>query len=122
MSQRWHLGPIGCRQADQAFGEFRELFRRGRAFAFLGAQLHAGDQAAEVLIAGAIFGQQRIAKAVGAGDLRADVRADAELLRGHVETGGAGDVVAVEHRQGRDVELGRSGRPVLRGVRSLRGS
>ena len=43
---------------------------------------------------------------VGAGDFGADVRADAGLFRGHVEAGGAGDVVAVEDREGREVERG----------------
>ena len=86
----------------------------GRAFAFFGAHLHAGDQAAQILIAGAIFGQQRITDAIGASDFGADVRANAGLFCGHVEARGAGDVVAVENRQGGEVELGGSGRPVLR--------
>ena len=45
-----------CGEADQALGEFGEFFGSGRAFAFLGAQLHAGDQAAEILIAFSAFG------------------------------------------------------------------
>ena len=50
-------------EADQSAGEFGELFEGGRAFALLGAQLHAGDQAAEILIAFARFGQQRVGDA-----------------------------------------------------------
>ena len=47
--------------------------------------------------------------AVGAGDFGADVRADAGLFRGHVEAGGAGDVVAIEHGEGGEVEFGGAG-------------
>jgi len=61
------------------------------------------------LIAGAIFSQQRITMTVGACDFGADVRADAGLFRGHVEACGAGDVVVVENRKGREVECGRAG-------------
>src|SRR5580704_6016974 len=51
----------GCRQralrsagqADQALGVLFELFCTDRAFAFLCAQLHFGDQAAKILVAGA---------------------------------------------------------------------
>ncbi len=96
-------------EADQAGGELGEFFRQRRAFAFFGAHFHSGDQAAEVLIAGAIFGQQRVAMAVGAGDFGADVGADAGLFRGHVEAGGAGDVVAVEDGEGGEVERGGAG-------------
>ena len=46
---------------------------------------------------------------VGASDFGADVRAEAGLFRGHVEAGGAGDVVAVEDREGREVERGGAG-------------
>ena len=46
---------------------------------------------------------------VGASDFGADVRAEAGLFRGHVEAGGAGDVVAVQDRQGREVERGGAG-------------
>ena len=101
------IGPRG--QADQALGELGELFGSCRAFAFFRAHFHAGDQSAQVLIAGAIFGQQRITMTVGAGDFGADVRADAGLFRGHVEAGGAGDVVAVEDREGGEVERGGAG-------------
>ena len=76
--------------------ELGDLFQRGRAFAFLGAQLHARDQAAQVLIACAVFAQQRIALAVGAGDFRADMRAHAGFFRRHVKARRAVDAVAVE--------------------------
>ena len=48
------IGLVG--QVYEAFGEFGELFWCRGAFAFLGAHLHASDQAAEVLITGAAFG------------------------------------------------------------------
>ncbi len=93
-------------QADQAVGEFGELFRLGCAFAFFGAHLYARDQTAEILVAFAAFGQQRIAVAIGAGDFGADVRADAGFFCGHVKTRRAGNVVAIEDRQGGEVEFG----------------
>ena len=46
-------------QADQALGVFFQFFFADRAFAFFSAQLHFGDQAAEVLIAGARRNQKR---------------------------------------------------------------
>src|SRR5271166_6567598 len=71
--------------ADEAAGKLQELLRRGRAFTLGGTQLHARNQAAQVLITLAAFGQQRIAMAVGAGDLGADVGLNAELLGGLVK-------------------------------------
>ena len=44
--------------------------------------------------------------AVRAGDFCADVGADAGFFCGHVEARGAGDVVAIEHGEGGEVELG----------------
>ena len=109
-AEQFEEAGVGTRgEADQALRELGEFFGSGRAFAFFRAHLHAGDQSAEVLIAGAIFGQQRIAVAVGAGDLGADVCAEPGLFRGHVEAGGAGDVVAVEDGEGREVERGGAG-------------
>ena len=46
---------------------------------------------------------------VGAGDFCADERAKAGFFRSHVKTRRAGDVVAVEHGQGREVEFGGAG-------------
>ena len=46
---------------------------------------------------------------IGASDFGADVRANAGLFRGHVEAGGAGNVVAVEDREGREVKRGGAG-------------
>ena len=94
-----------ARDADQAAREFGELVERGRAFAFFGAQLHAGNQAAEVLIAFAGFSKQGIGGAVDAIDFRADMRADPRFLRGHVEARSAVDAVAVHQRHGRHAEF-----------------
>ena len=66
------------------------------------------------MIAGAGFGQQRVAMAVRAGDLGADVRADACFLGRHVEAGRAVDSVAVEERHGGHAEIG-AGRDQLFG-------
>ena len=46
---------------------------------------------------------------VGTGNFGADVRSEAALFRGHMKAGGAGDVVAVEDREGREVERGGAG-------------
>ena len=105
----------GCRgEADQAAREFGEFLQRGRAFAFRRAQFHAGDQAAEVLVAFAGFGQQGIGASVGAGDFAADVGAHAGLLGGHVEARRAVDAVAVEQRHGGHVEAARSAGKLFR--------
>ncbi len=92
-------------EADQPVREFGKFRGRGRPFALGRAQLHAGDQAAEVLVSGARFHQQRVSASVGAGDLAADVGAEAGLLRRHVEADGAVDAVTVHNRHGRLVEL-----------------
>src|SRR5580698_854056 len=55
--------------------------------------------------------------AIGASDFGADVRADAGLFRGHVEAGGAGDVVVIENSQGREVECGGAGHQLFRNRR-----
>ena len=94
-----------ARHADQASGEFGEFFQCGRAFAFLGAQFHAGDQAAQVLVAFAGFRQQGIGDAVDAIDLRTDMRADGRLFRRHVEARCAVDPVAVHDGHGRHAEF-----------------
>ena len=44
---------VAAGEADESFGVLFEFLCGDRAFAFLGAQLHFGDQAAEVLVAGA---------------------------------------------------------------------
>ena len=49
--RQWALVPAG--EADQAFGVLLEFLGADCAFSFFGAQLHFGDKAAEVLIAGA---------------------------------------------------------------------
>ena len=67
---------VASGEADEAGGAFGDFFGRDVAFAFSRAQFHARDQAAEILIAGARFDEQRIAPAVGGGDFGADVRAN----------------------------------------------
>jgi hypothetical protein len=46
---------------------------------------------------------------IGASDLGADVCAEPGLFRGNMESGRAGDVVAIEDGEGREVERGRAG-------------
>ena len=80
-------------------------FLRG-GFSFFRAQLHGCDQAAEVLVAGAVFYQQRVAAAGCRGDFRSDVRAHSGFLRGHVEARCAADVVGIHQGHGRDFQAG----------------
>ena len=103
-----------ARETNKTAGEFRQLLQRGRTLALLGPQLHAGDQAAQILITFARFHQQRISAAVGAGDFRADVRANAGLLGGHVEARRAIDAVAVHKRHGGHVEIGAGAGKIFR--------
>src|SRR5260370_32800650 len=93
------------REVDQPAGKFGELFGCSRAFAFGGAQLHSCYETAQILIAGSILGQQRIAPAIRTGDLRADVCVDAGLLRRLMKAHCARDIIAVEHRHARQFEL-----------------
>ena len=93
------------RQTNQPLSKLRQLFRRGRALAFFRAQFHARHEAAKVLIAGAIFHQQRILESVGASDLRADVRADAGFLCREMEARRAIDAIAIDQRQRRIAEV-----------------
>jgi hypothetical protein len=44
---------VASSEADESFGVLLQFFLRDGALAFPGAQLHFGDQAAEILIAGA---------------------------------------------------------------------
>jgi hypothetical protein len=90
--------------AEEAAGELGDLFGGGGAFAFFGAELHAGDQAAEILVAFAGFGEQRVGIAVGAGDLGAGVGAQSRLFHGHVEARRAVDAVAVDNGHGGHVK------------------
>ena len=106
------LGMAG--EADQAAREFGQLVEGGRSFALFSAQLHAGDQPAEVLIAFARGRQQRVGVAVGAGDFRTDVGAEAGLFRRHVKTRGAVDAVAVHQRHGGRARLRAGSRHLFR--------
>ena len=96
--EQLRLGMTG--EADQAAREFGQLIECGRAFALLGAQLDAGDQPAEVLIAFARGRQQRVRVAVGASDFRANMGANAGLFRRHVKARRAIDAVAVQKSHG----------------------
>jgi len=53
---------VAAGEADESFGVLFEFLRGDGAFAFLHAQLHFGDQAAEILVAGAGSDEERNAK------------------------------------------------------------
>ena len=80
---------VAAGEAEQAIGEFGEIFERGGGLVAglrilrAGAQFHARDEAAQILIAGARFDKQRVTAAILRGDFRADVRLDAGFLRAH---------------------------------------
>ena len=101
-------------EADEAAREFGQFFRRGRAFALRGAQLHARDEPAEVAVAFAGGRQQHVAGAVGAGDFRADVRAHPGFARRHVKARRAIDAVAVRQPHRRHAVAGAGGDQVFR--------
>jgi len=50
---------VSASEADQAMRVLFEFFRADGALAFFGAQLHFGDQAAEILVAGAGRNEKR---------------------------------------------------------------
>ena len=95
-------------EADEAVGVFGDLVEGGRALAFGRPQLHAGDQPAKVAVAFAGLGEQRVSEAVGAGDLGADVCADASFFGRQMEAGGAVDAIAVHEGHGGHA-IGRAG-------------
>ena len=71
---------VAARQADQAAAHRGDFFGLDASLPFSRAQLHARDQAAQILVALARFDQQGIAPALGGGDFRADMRADANAF------------------------------------------
>ena len=82
-------------QADQTFGMGLQFGDRGRGDCFFRrAQFCGGDQAAEILIAGASRSQQRVISAFGNADFRSDVRFDFALLGRHVKARRAIDSIA----------------------------
>ncbi len=69
-----------------------------------GAQLDFSEHAAQVLIALAGLGQQRVAEAFGRGDFGADDGAHAGFLRLLMKARGAREAVAVEEGDGGQIE------------------
>src|SRR4051812_6797660 len=86
--------------ANEAAGELCDFVEGGGAFAFGSAELHAGDEAAQVLIPLSGLDDQRVGAPVRAGDLGADDGAQSDLPGGEMEAGRAVDAVAVEDRHG----------------------
>src|SRR5207249_960950 len=105
---------VAAAQTDQPGSVLGQLLLGYSTLSFPGAQFHARDEAAEVLIPRARLDQKRIPEALGRGDFGADVGANAGLLRRHVEAWSAVDAVAVEERHGRYVQLRAQGGQLLR--------
>ena len=99
----------GCGQADEAFREFGEFFRVAAPSPFGARSFMRRDQAAKILISGAVFGQQRIEWPSAAGDLGADVRAQRRAFFAAMwKRGCAAKVVAIDHRHGGLIEAARA--------------
>ena len=105
---------VAAGQTDQPGSVLGQLLLGYSTLSFPGAQFHARDQAAEVLIPRARLDQKRIPEALGRGDFGADVGANAGLPRRHVKARGAVDAVAVEERHRRHVQLRAQGGQLLR--------
>ena len=102
-------------QGDETAGAAVEIAERQRAFAFGRAQLHARDEAAEILPAVGGLDQhrerprrERAPLGRGDGQLGADDGADAGGLRGLMEARRAVDAVAIEQRDRRIAERRRA--------------
>jgi hypothetical protein len=85
---------IASGEADQAFGKFGEFFGKCGLFV-ASSQLHAGDEAAEIPVAFAGFGQEGVAAAIMGGHFRTYVRLDALFFGSAVETWGSEDSIDV---------------------------
>jgi len=82
-----------------------ELCQRRRAFTFFGAQLHARNEPAKILIAFPRFDQQREAIPVRATHFRAKMRLNASFFGGHMEAGRPVHTIAIKERHGRHAEI-----------------
>ncbi len=130
--RQWSIVAAG--KADQSCGMLLQFVFAHRAFAFGRAQLHFGDQAAEILVAEAGRDKKRKAERIAdcsifdcrfldfaslqlairqsgnrkffARDFRSDVRFDSRFLCRHVETRRAIESVAIEQRHGRHLQVG----------------
>ena len=83
----------------------RHFSRGDTAFIFCRAQLHAGDQPAEILISLPCFDEQRIAKSTSRCNFRADVRPNFVFHRGVVKARRSIKAVAIEQRHCRKLDL-----------------
>ena len=105
---------VVARQRDQSGGELRPFAPEDAALALGGAQVGAGEQAAEVLVAGAVFHQHRQDRAVFHGDFRAQNRTQALFAGRLAETRGAIKAVPVTQGQGAQPQPGGGRGEVLR--------
>ena len=93
-------------EANEASGMFGDFFGRDVSFTLFGAQFHARDQAAEILVSRARFDEQWIAPSGRRCDLGADVGADGNLFCGEMEPRRAVDAVAIEQSHGAHAQFG----------------
>ncbi len=96
-------------EADESSRVLGEIIQRGCGLMLIAvgfAELDFGQQPAEVLIPFARFHQQRISKTLPGCYLGSHQRPYAGFLRGLMETHCAGEIVAVEKRDGGNVEIG----------------
>ena len=101
---------VAAGEADQAAVRIFQFCCFDGAFAFCGAEFHSRNQAAKIFVALGGSDQQRIAPAVHASDFRADMRANADFLRGQIKSWCAIEAIAIEQRHGRHAERGAGAR------------
>ena len=90
-------------QADQSGGMFGQFFQRGNTFTLPRTHLHTRDQPAQVAVALPCGDQQGIAMTPDGGDLRTDVRPDAQTPALQVKPRRAEHPVPVDERHRRHV-------------------
>jgi hypothetical protein len=97
LSERMCERPFfASRKANKPPSLFGNFFGRHVAFALSGAQFHARDQAAKILVSHARFYEQWITPAETGCNFGADVSSNGNFCCGKVETGSAVNAVAVE--------------------------
>ncbi len=104
---------ITSRETDETLSVGGELIVSGErvfGFAWLAvSEFGASDEAAEVLITGAVFGEESEAVWLGGVDFGSDEGSDTEFFCGEVEAWGAVDAVRVCDGHGGLVEVGAAG-------------
>src|SRR5580704_1521580 len=103
VGQRTLITASEANQAGCAAGNF---FGQNMSLAFFGAEFHARDQPAKILVSGAGFDQDRIAPSVNGSKFRANMSLNRYFLSGQIKTGRSVNAVAVQQGQSPHSALG----------------